>query len=253
MKRLDFIKKIGGATVGLPLLSSFGLPKAYLSVVDQEEREKFDFELYEYIKKKGLINKFYILPNGNIIKGMYMGDKYGYYSEIVLKYPFYSIYREFYPDGYLSKKCFFYSRGVSFGTSFFYDTKGILKKVDEDRKFGKIKIDYIMKFLEEQGLIDLKTGAGWFDSEFHYTSYSLEYNTIHNHKYWIIEKTKGVKFDPNIHRIEKGEPPLYLPFYWYIDGETGQIYTEEEWKAFKQEIKESLRSPLPILTTKSNI
>ena len=216
MKRLDFIKKIGVATVGLPLLSSFGLPKAYLSVADQEEREKFDFELYEYIKKKGLINKFYILPNGNIIKGMYMGDKYGYYSEIVLKYPF-------------------YSRGVSFGTSFFYDTKGILKKIDEDRKFGKIKIDYIMKFLEEQGLIDLKTGAGWFDSEFRYTSYSLEYNTIHNHKYWIIEKTKGVKFDPNIHRIEKGEPPLYLPFYWYIDGETGQIYTEEEWKAFEQE------------------
>ena len=76
MKRLDFIKKIGVATVGLPLLSSFGLPKAYLSVADQEEREKFDFELYEYIKKKGLINKFYILPNGNIIKGMYMGDKF---------------------------------------------------------------------------------------------------------------------------------------------------------------------------------
>ena len=28
---------------------------------------------------------------------------------------------------------------------------------------------------------------------------------------------------------------LYLPFYWYIDGETGQIYTEEEWKAFEQD------------------
>ena len=54
MKRLDFIKKIGVAAVGLPLLSSFGLPKAYLSVADQEEREKFDFELYEYIKKRGL-------------------------------------------------------------------------------------------------------------------------------------------------------------------------------------------------------
>ena len=46
MNRWEFIKKIGLATVGLPLLSSFGLPKAYLSVADQEEREKFDFELY---------------------------------------------------------------------------------------------------------------------------------------------------------------------------------------------------------------
>ena len=107
MKRLEFIKKTGLAAAGLPLLSSFGLPKECLFVEDQKEREKFDFELYEYIKKKGLINKFYILPNGNIIKGMYMGDKYGYYSEIVLKYPFYSIYREFYPDGDLSKKTLF--------------------------------------------------------------------------------------------------------------------------------------------------
>ena len=120
MKRLDFIKKIGLATVGLPLLSSFGLPKAYLSVADQEEREKFDFELYEYIKKKGLINKFYILPNGNIIKGMYMGDKYGYYSEIVLKYPFYSIYREFYPDmAILVKTAFFIVEGYLLELLFF--------------------------------------------------------------------------------------------------------------------------------------
>ena len=51
MKRLEFIKKTGLATVGLPLLSSFGLPKECLFVEDQEEREKFDFNLYEEYKK----------------------------------------------------------------------------------------------------------------------------------------------------------------------------------------------------------
>ena len=44
MNRLDFIKKIGLATVGLPLLSSFGLPEVYLSVEDQVEKRKVRFE-----------------------------------------------------------------------------------------------------------------------------------------------------------------------------------------------------------------
>ena len=37
MKRLEFIKKIGLATVGLPLLSSFELSKECLFVEDQVE------------------------------------------------------------------------------------------------------------------------------------------------------------------------------------------------------------------------
>ena len=52
MNRWEFIKKIGVATVGLPLLSSFGLPEECLSVADQVEREKFDFELYKIVKSQ---------------------------------------------------------------------------------------------------------------------------------------------------------------------------------------------------------
>ena len=78
MKRLDFIKKIGVATVGLPLLSSFGLPKAYLSVADQEEREKLDLNLYKEMEGKDYIIK----PNGNIIHSMSKGDPSVYYEII---------------------------------------------------------------------------------------------------------------------------------------------------------------------------
>ena len=63
MKRSDFIKKIGLATVGLPLLSSFGLPEECLSVEDQVEREKLDLNLYKEMEGKNYIIK----PNGNII------------------------------------------------------------------------------------------------------------------------------------------------------------------------------------------
>ena len=57
MKRLDFIKKIGLATVGLPLLSSFevfSFTKGYQQVIYppvDDRFETFDFELFEMVKK----------------------------------------------------------------------------------------------------------------------------------------------------------------------------------------------------------
>ena len=62
MKRLEFIKKTGLATVGLPLLSSFELSKECLFVEDQVEREKFDFKIYAEYDKLG----YYVRENGNI-------------------------------------------------------------------------------------------------------------------------------------------------------------------------------------------
>ena len=57
MKRLEFIKKIGLAAVGLPLLSSFevfsftkGYQQVIYSPVD-DRFETFDFELFEKLKK----------------------------------------------------------------------------------------------------------------------------------------------------------------------------------------------------------
>ena len=101
MKRLDFIKKIGVATVGLPLLSSFGLPKECLSVADQVEREKFDFELYKIVKSQK--NEMYGLPNGNIIWAMEYDEqeKIYYKIELVNEYPYYTSYKEYYRNGYL--------------------------------------------------------------------------------------------------------------------------------------------------------
>ena len=57
MKRLEFIKKTGLATVGLPLLSSFevfSFTKGYQQVIYPPvdgRFETFDFELFEKLKK----------------------------------------------------------------------------------------------------------------------------------------------------------------------------------------------------------
>ena len=224
MNRLDFIKKIGLATVGLPLLSSFGLPEAYLSVEDQVEREKLDLNLYKEMEGKNYIIK----PNGNIIHSMSKGDPSVYY-EIINEYPYYQIYREFYPDDYLKCKQHILDN-VNFGKSIYYDKNGKLTIVNEDKKFGKIKIDFIMKFLERNGMIDLKTGKGWYDLTDLSFSYDLSFDMIEGEKFWIVTKKYGVRYDSKIHGISKHIPPTYLPITWYIDGETGQVYTEEEFE-----------------------
>ncbi|WP_454957035.1 hypothetical protein, partial [Capnocytophaga gingivalis] len=121
MNRLDFIKKIGLATVGLPLLSSFGLPKECLSVEDQVEREKLDLNLYKEMEGKNYIIK----PNGNIIYSL--GPDF--YYEYTSKYPYYQIVRTFYPDNLLKDKSYCLDL-VNFGKTLHYDEKGKLAVID---------------------------------------------------------------------------------------------------------------------------
>ena len=152
MNRLDFIKKIGLATVGLPLLSSFGLPKECLSVEDQVEREKLDLNLYKEMEGKNYIIK----PNGNIIYSL--GPDF--YYEYTSKYPYYQIVRTFYPDNLLKDKSYCLDL-VNFGKTLHYDEKGKLTVIDEDKKFGKIKIDFILKFMEKKRTHKLENGERW--------------------------------------------------------------------------------------------
>jgi hypothetical protein len=53
---------------------------------------------------------------------------------------------------------------VPVGKARYYDKKGnLLQEIDEDKKFGKIKIEDILRFLEKEKHLDLKTGKGWYD------------------------------------------------------------------------------------------
>ena len=169
MKRLDFIKKIGLAGMGLPLLSSFELSKEHLFVADQKEREKLDLNLYKEMEGKNYIIK----PNGNIIYSL--GPDF--YYEYTSKYPYYQIVRTFYPNNLLKDKSYCLDL-VNFWKTLHYDEKGKLAVIDEDKKFGKIKIDFILKFMEKKGLINLKTGKGGFDFKSGNTSVPLKIQNV---------------------------------------------------------------------------
>ena len=236
MKRLEFIKKTGLAAVGLPLLSSFELSKE--CVEDQVEREKFDFKIYAEYKKLG----YYVRENGNIITSMGSTfliseeiDKEVYIqSELVHKYPYYKISKIFsVDDGYIRMETKYAGGHLKFGKQFIYDKKGRLTIVDQDKKFGKIKLDYIMSFLQDKGIINLKTGAGWYNKDFD-LNYAIDF--FEEEKIWEIVLPEAEPYNPKKHGVPKEIKGVaiclkdYVDIVWYIDGETGQVYTKEEYK-----------------------
>ena len=121
MKRLEFIKKIGLATVGLPLLSSFevfSFTKGYQQVIYppvDDRFETFDFELFEKLKK---LDKDYqkklaegndyvsvVLPDGTYF---YIDDssktKDYYYIEEFPPYSYFAVAKSYDRRGYITKK-----------------------------------------------------------------------------------------------------------------------------------------------------
>ena len=208
------------------------------------EREKFDFELYKKYKENGY---HYIRENGNIIIAMEKDETFKkkgvieetyFQEELVHKYPYYSIYKEFYEDGYIKKEMMSVGIYTHIGKTLLYDRKGSLTIIDEDKKFGKIKIDYIMNFLQGKGIIDLKTGEGWYDKKNSYSStYYLYFEEDKIGKYWVIIYLRYERLDPKNPKLKYKEEPAHISFTWLIDGETGAIYTEDEIKEFKQRKK----------------
>ena len=238
MNRLEFIKKTGLATVGLPLLSSFELSKECLFVEDQVEREKFDFKIYAEYDKLG----YYVRENGNIITSMgstflisdEIDEEVYIQSELVHKYPYYKISKIFsVDDGYIRMETKYAGGHLKFGKQFIYDKKGRLTIVDQDKKFGKIKLDYIMSFLQDKGIINLKTGAGWYNKYFE-LSYAIDF--IEEDKVWEIVQVEAEPYDPKKHGVPQEIKGVaiclkdYVDIVWYIDGEIGQVYTKEEYK-----------------------
>ena len=91
-----------------------------------------------------------------------------------------------------------------------------------------------MKIVEKLGYIDLRTGAGWYNlNDFSIFNYELDFLDNQYGKYWIIIDPKNERFDPKKHKFpeyEYGCPAMYISKSWFVDGETGQVYTEEEFK-----------------------
>lgn len=188
--------------------------------------EKFDFDIYEKTHKG---SDKYILSNGNTIFSMvFFKDKIGFQRERLPAPSFLTIYKEFYPNGFLKKKETYIGGNVKVGISRYYDEQGnLIKETDEDQKFGKIKPQQVLEFLQEKGYINLKTGKGRLDKDGQ-PVFELGFYEENGKKIWTIGIIKGKLNDETKNFPKFGEPPAYLPKIYVIDGDTGKVTIEGE-------------------------
>lgn len=137
------------------------ITSCYAQKNENNMAEKYDFELMRKIKEE----------TGSLHAVLKKGDTAIYISSMaedgafINEYPpvpiMHFIQKKFYPNGYIKSKKNYIGKNLCIGESIYYDEQGNVKEiVNEDEKFGKIKLDWILNFAESEGLIDLKTGRG---------------------------------------------------------------------------------------------
>lgn len=183
-------------------------------------REKFDFEMYE---KTHYGLEPYILENGTSIDMAFSKNKGGFQNEKLPKPSFETIYKEFNKEGFITKKEHYIGKSLKVGISEDYDDAGNVNKIDEDKKFGKIKPIDALRFLEEKGILNLKTGKAKQTSS-GFDNFELSFDVADGKKQFIIKILEGKPYNGP---YGIGEPPAASPIYYYMDGDTGEIISEK--------------------------
>lgn len=186
--------------------------------------EKFDFELY---KKYQESNGTFDLKNGYTILSMAPPEdnEMGMQTELLPKPSFLFLYKEFYPNGYIKKKEMRISETVKVMQSEYYDEKGnLVKFIDEDTQYGKIKYQDILNFLDNKKYINIITGKGRLNDN-GTNKYDIIYNS--DDSVWTIlinqeEKLTDQEF-LEATRSSEGEPSIWKPIEYNIDCETGKV------------------------------
>ena len=170
MKRLEFIKKIGLATVGLPLLSSFevfSFTKGYQQVIYppvDDRFETFDFELFEKLKKldkdyqkklaEGNDTVSVVLPDGTYF---YIDDssktKGYYYIQEFPPYSYFAVAKSYDRRGYITKKGLlgephFWEKG----RWYYFNKEGKLEKTINYDEVSKFTFEEVEDFCLSKGM-----------------------------------------------------------------------------------------------------
>ncbi|TWP30761.1 hypothetical protein ETU08_03995 [Apibacter muscae] len=211
---------------------SYSQPVEALSPIIKLNREEYQkISGSSYIKKDGT-------------KATFIGMLgYGALSLRIEEYPpvpniLLQVKKVYYNNDILESEKKYFSK-VLIGRSRYYDENGkLIKEVDEDAKFGAIKPQDIIDFLDREGYINKQTGEIGINKEgSKYSFIKIEFNPESN--LWFIYIEGGREYTPReIEKIEelstiKNEDGslgydnyLFPDSYTYtyeIDGETGKV------------------------------
>jgi hypothetical protein len=190
--------------------------------------ERFDFEVYKKITANE--DKPYLLPNGNKIYmiGWLNKKNEGIQYERLPKPSFYTIYKVFHGNGNIKSKEMCIGNYVKVGISKYYDEQGnLIKEVDEDKKFGKIKPQDVLNFIDKKGYINLETREGNKEQDKNNRpTFELRYGNESGKYIYAIALIDALPND-NID-FSGGEPRAFMNKYYVMDGETGIVQDDYE-------------------------
>ncbi|MGJ1419899.1 hypothetical protein ACR79T_09755 [Sphingobacterium spiritivorum] len=206
----------------LSILACNNQPEETNNQKDITMPEKFDVELYKkYQKGTDLL----VLANGNTILSMTAPEntETGAQQELLPKPSFLVCYKEFYPNGNLKLKELLLSETVKVGKSEYYNQEGQPERtVNEDEKFGKVKYQQVLNFLDSKGYINTKDGSGRLNED-GTPKYDIQYQA--KDKQWIIILYQGRKLSEQefleVSRQNGGEPNPWKPVYYVMNADTG--------------------------------
>jgi len=233
MKRLEFIKKIGLATVGLPLLSSFevfSFTKGYQQVIYppvDDRFETFDFELFEKLKKldkdyeknlaEGNDRVSVVLPDGTyyfIVAPSKIGDIYLF--EEIPPYSYFSLVKSYDKRGYIIDKGLWGMPAYwEKGRWYYFNKEGKLEKTINYDEVSKFTFEQVEDFCLSKGM---KLRRGYNDGRV-YTGALIErvYRPGTNYNCWEIVYKRETHLD------------------WYrLDLQTGEVLSYNKYDGFER-------------------
>lgn len=183
--------------------------------------QKFDIDRFNKNKNQEGIYSFKD-DFGNDVKEEGDADN-GYIENLKLSNNlFYIEYKEYYTSGKIKVigKTLLDNTAVGVPVDLwqYFDENGkIIKEVDENKKFGKFGPNELLKFLESEKIIDLKTGKGWYLKD-NRNSFTISFDEID--KIWEVASSEG-----SMARAEKSPSgqALKVKYHYLIDSNTGKI------------------------------
>jgi len=194
--------------------------------------EKYDFELMKKFTDNGALDT--VIRRGNTLIYVSNMRKSGAFYKIYLPKPeFHVKYKNFYSDGTIKSEGKYIGENIAIEESIFYDEEGNITKVDEDKKFGAIKREDIIKLLEKEGWFNRKTGENMITEDSILPTNYKPYRNIGRYMDITFKKRvtdkQGNEIEPpkwfiEINPRNRGRITNYI-----IDGNTGEFEKKEKF------------------------
>ena len=195
------------------------------TMLQQREVERYDFEA----TKNGTDAVIVEQDGWKIEKGSIL-EKYGAtYNEYAPAKEFYQIQKWFYPSGSMRTKTSFLG-DVVIGIYEEYDEEGnLIKVVDEDKKFGKIKPKDIVELLEKEGWFNRETGENKITEKEVLPTTGVFYREIIKYTRITYVPQERSRTGRAHWRIRINPRFLGYTTIYVVDGDTGEFTKEEKF------------------------